>query len=31
MRIDWLEELLAHSKKLNLRIAGFDELRGLRK
>ena len=30
MRIDWLEELLAHAKKMNLRIIGFDELHGLR-
>ena len=29
MRTDWLEELLAHAKKLNMRIIGFDELKGL--
>lgn len=29
MRTDWLEELLAHAQKLNLRIVGFDELNGL--
>ena len=31
MRIDWLEELLAHAKKLNMRVVGFDELNGLKK
>ena len=30
MRIDLLEELLAHAKKLNLRIVGFDELKRLK-
>ena len=30
MRIDWLEELLAHAKNLNLRIVGFDELNGIK-
>ena len=29
-RIDWLEELLAHAKKLNLHIVGFDELNALK-
>lgn len=31
IRIDWLEELLDHAKKLDLRIVGFEELNGLRK
>ena len=30
MRIDWLEELLAHAKEKNLRVIGFDELDGAR-
>lgn len=30
MRIDWLEELLAHAKKLDLRLIGFDELNAMR-
>ena len=29
-RIDWLEELLAHARKLNLHIVGFDELNTLK-
>ena len=28
--VEWLEELLAHAKKRNLRIVGFDELNGLK-
>lgn len=30
MRIDWLEELLAHAEKQHLRIVGFDELDSLK-
>ena len=31
MRIDWLEELLAHAENLNLRVVGFDELKMLKR
>ena len=31
MPVEWLEELLAHARKLGIRIVGFDELNGLRK
>ena len=29
MPVEWLEELLAHARSLNLRIVGFDELNAL--
>ena len=31
MPVEWLEELLAFAKGLGLRIAGFDELKTLKK
>lgn len=30
MPVEWLEELLAHARRLNVRLVGFDELNGLR-
>ena len=30
MPVEWLEELLRHAKKLDLHIAGFDELNALK-